>query len=254
MHFLLVSDWRTIPFDRETLAHWNFDSHRRIRCLDNRYPTLDSFCCNSKQSHCHFWSLSSNTTNQTTEVTQCTSGLTTFLCSTICLERARKFYHDTKRPLSYCTFAECSLCHRSPVGCPRIHVPVDCHRPNSKIPLSARHLFFNPKKKIACSPSFFPIQYPSTCPWKPNVRMINELQGHDVFPSILGKSKCHTSQTPTADYGHHTRSISVNSVRDKAKFEAHFHSFFFFVTVYFIHQMKIWNEWLMMTARTIFAL
>lgn len=59
------------------------------------------------------------------------------------------------------------------------------------------------------SPSFFPIQYLSICPSTQNARTINEHQGHDVFPSILSKSKSRMSQTPIEDYEPHIQSISA---------------------------------------------
>lgn len=140
-----------------------------------------------------------------------------FLCSTVCRVPMRKFCHDTMRPLSCCTFVECSSCRHSQVDCPRIHGPSGYLRPKAH---SKRIKFSFSSQKIIEKflPSFSPVQCLSIYPWTPNERTINERQGHDVFPSILSKSKCHMSQTPIADYEHHTQNISAHKRNTKMNY------------------------------------
>lgn len=140
-------------------------------------------------------------------------GLTMPIRSTSCLELMSISCHDIKRPLSYCTFAEWTWNHRSPVGYRGIRAPFDYHQPVIQI--------FNSKwnTRIAefnvlctdCLPSSFLIQCLSIYPLTRIAQMTNVHQAHDVYPSILNKSICHMWPTPIADYVHRIQSISKAS-------------------------------------------
>lgn len=155
-----------------------------------------------------------------------------FLHSMIYLEPMLRFYHGTKRPPSYCTFAEWTWCRRSLVDYPKTHVLSDSHQP-ARFMRKKQQIGFNTDGISKCEwvsrieptnaqctmrqrhiPSFFLIRCLSICPSIRIVQTINAHQGHDVFPSTPNRSKYRMSRKPIVDCEFRIRNISE---REKEK-------------------------------------
>lgn len=113
-------------FGHGILECWNFDSCSQCR------PNLDSFCW-SPLSFVDYLSFVNLTVYDCPRTVNCwNSKLLPTLCSMVFLVLMSIFYHDTKQPLSYYTFAEWTSYRHNPADFPKTHVPFDFHQPSEQ--------------------------------------------------------------------------------------------------------------------------